>query len=341
MARSNLLSKTQPANARPGDRAFAVAVLAVCVFGSPLAAFAQARAGDDTVAPSPLAPLFVQFEDALAPRLIGADDAASRWISGRLSTLEPAAQARDYAAAAAREPKELLYVASLADACLRTSGIAECADRDTVGYWASRDGDNAVPWLLQAERARRRNNVPSLVENLERASRSSRYDSYDHRAGAVLWSKLAPATPAAERGAAALYAVNASTATGAPMQALEGVCSPQSRALDARIAGACARLAALMAERASLLNDRRAGTQIALAAASGDGAKSSASEHARTVVAQQDRCREALQALERAALGTPDQRQRAATLGEQFVTARARDGEASACDALGRMLAAR
>lgn len=306
-------------------------------------AFAQARAGDAAAAPSPLAPLFVQFEEALAPRLIGADDAASRWISGRLSTLEPAAQARDYAAAAAREPKEMLYVASLADACLRAGSAPppECNERDAVGYWASRDPDNAVPWLLQAERARRRNNVPSLVENLDRASRSGRYESYDHRAGAVLWSKLAPATPAAERGAAALYAVNASTVAGAPLQALEGVCSPQSRALDARIAAACARLAALMADRAALLNDRRAGTQIALAAASGDGAKSSASEQARAVVAQQDRCREALQALERAAVGTPDQRQRAATIGEQFVTLRARDGEASACDALGRAPAAR
>jgi len=319
----------------------AVPMLVAFACASPLPVSAQARAGDDPVRPSPLTPLFVQFEEALAPRLIGADDAASRWISGRLSTLEPAAQARDYAAAAAREPKELLYIASLADACLRTPGVAECADRDALGYWASRDGDNAVPWLLQAERARRRNNVPSLVENLERASRASRYDSYDHRAGAVLWSKLAPATPAAERGAIALYAVNTSTGAGAPLQALEGVCSPQSRALDARIAAACSRLAALMADRGSLLNDRRAGTQIALAAASDDGAKSSASNQARAVVAQQDRCREALHALERAAVGTPDQRQRAATVGEQFISARARDGEASACDALGRTLAAR
>jgi hypothetical protein len=341
MTRSSPKATTRRNVARRCNRVLAVALIAVCASSPPLPAFAQARAGDDPVAPSALAPLFVQFEDALAPRLIGADDAASRWISGRLSTLEPAVQARDYAAAAARDPKELLYVASLADACLRTPGIAECTERDAVGYWAARDGDNAVPWLLQAERARRRNNVPSLVENLERASRSSRYDSYDHRAGAVIWSKLASATPANERGAAALYAVNTSTAAGAPLQALEGVCSPQSRGLDARIAAACARLAVLMAERASLLNDRRAGTQIALTAASDDGAKSSASERARAVVEQQDRCRESLQALERAAIGTPDQRQRAATLGEQFVNGRARDGEASACDALARTLAAR
>lgn len=319
-------------------RGLATAMLAMLALagGSPVAALAQARAGDESVAPSPLAPLFVQFEDALAPRLIGADDAASRWISGRFSTLEPLSQARDYAAAAAREPRELLYAASLAEACLRAPAIGECADRDAVGYWASRDADNAVPWLLQAERARRRNNVGALVDNLDRASRASRYDTYDHRAGAVLLAKLAPATSVADRGAAALYAVNASSTAGASMQALQDLCSPQSRALDARIAAACVRLAALMADRASLLNERRAGTQIALAAASDEGAKSSASERARAVVGQQDRCRESLQALQRAALGAPDQRQRAAAIGEQFVAARAREGEASACDALGR-----
>lgn len=305
------------------------------------AALAQARAGDDSVAPSQLKPLFVQFEETLAPRLVGADDAASRWISGRLSTLEPSVQARDYAAAVARQPKELLFVASLADVCSRTTGMPECTDRDAVGYWAARDADNAVPWLLQAERARRRNNVPALVDNLDRASRSARYDTYDHRAGAVLWSKIAPATPAAERGAAALYAVDATSIPGAPMQALSDVCSPQGRALDARIGAACERLAALMAERASLLSDRRAGTQIALAAATGEGAKASAGERARALVGQQDRCREALQALERAAVGPPDQRQQAAALGEQFVTVRARDGEASACDALARALPSR
>ncbi len=320
------------------------AIVAVAALsGTSWNAFAQARAGDDASVPSALAPLFVQFEEALAPALIGADDAASRWLSGRLSTLDPAAQAHDYAAALAREPKEMLYVASLADACLRAGSAPapECADRDAVGYWASRDPDNAVPWLLQAERARRRNNVASLVENLDRASRSGRYDSYEQRAGAVVRSKLLPSTPVAQRGAAALYAVNGSSAAGAPLQSLEAVCSPQSRSLDARVVAACARLAALMADRAPLLNDRRAGTQIALALASSDGAKASAGEQARVVVAQQDRCREALQALERAAVGPADQRPRAATLGEQFVTARARDGEASACDALDRALPAR
>jgi len=320
-------------------RSFAFLLLSA-TFAAPPTVFAQARAGDDAAAVSPLAPLFAQFDEALAPRLIGADDAASRWISGRLATLEPAEQARDYAAAAAREPKEMLYAASLAEACVRTPSALECGDRDAVGYWVSRDAENAVPWLLQAERARRRNNTTSMVDNLERASRSNRYESYDHRAGAVLYSKLKTVTPAENRAAAVLYAVG-QAAGGASLQAIENVCSPQARALDPRVPAACYRLGTMMAEHASLLSDRRAGTQLALSAASSDGARSSASEQARAVVARQDQCREVLQGLERAAFGTPDQRNRAAASGEQYVVARARDGEIVACEALGRSLAIR
>jgi hypothetical protein len=317
---------------------FGAIAIAIAASGS---AFAQARAGDDNnVAPSPLAPVFAQFDEALVPRLIGADDAGSHWISGRLSALEPRAQGREYAAAVAREPKELLYVASLAVTCLRAPGLAECSERDPVGYWVARDGDNAVPWMLQAERARRRNNMPAFIDNLERASRAGRYESYDHRAGAVVLSKLAHFAPADQRAAAALYAMNAVTVSGPVMQVLEDVCAAQSRALEPRIGASCMRLAGLMADRASMLNDRRAGTQLALATTSNE-TRVAASERAREVVDLQDRCREGMQALERAALGTAEQRARAATAGEQFIATRAREGEASACEALSKSVAAR
>ena len=305
------------------------------------AAFAQARAGDEsTSVPSPLAPLYAQFDEALVPRLIGADDAASHWILGRSSTLEPDVQAREYAAAVARDPKEQLYLASLAVACLRAPGLPECADRDPVGYWVSRDADNAVPWMIQAERARRRNNMPSFIDNLERASRSGRYDSYEQRSAVAMWSKLAGMAASDQRAAAALYALNVATLSGPVMQVLEDVCAPPSRALDPRIGASCMRLAGLMADRATLLNDRRAGTQIALVTAANES-RVAASERARALVDVQDRCREAMQSLERAALGTPEQRARAATTADQFIAARARDGEASACESLAKAPAIR
>jgi hypothetical protein len=313
-----------------------VAIAAAVAALMPSGVRAQAQAGDDAAAAaSPLAPLYAQFDETLPSRLIGADDAASRWLSGRLSALEPSAQIRDYAAAVAREPKEMLYVASLADACMGVGAMLprDCTDRDPVGYWVSRDTDNAVPWLLQAERARRRNNVPSLIDNLDRASKSSRYATYQSRAAPSVWNKLAPLVPSENRGAAALYALDARQASDASLVALENLCSPASRGLDARIGAACLRLAILMAERAPLFADRRAGTQLALNLAS-EGGKAVPAEQARAVVAQQDRCREAVNALRRFALGTPSQRDRAGATASEFLSTRAREGEPAACAAL-------
>ncbi len=300
---------------------------------------AQARAGDDAaVAPSPFAAAFVRFEDALAPRLFGADDAASRWLSGRLSGLEPAARARDYASAVARDPGELLYVASLAETCMdATVALSDCGERDIVGHWASRDADNAVPWLLQAERARRRSNTGSLIENLDRASRSQRYDNYEPRAGAAVWRKLAPLAASADRAAVVVYA-SAPAGGGARMQALEALCAAPSGGGDERIGSACLRLGSLMAQRAALFVDRRAGTQITLGATQPAASRAGAAELARTVVAQQDRCRATLDSLERLANGTPVQRDRAVALGEAWLADRARNGEPAACESLTRAL---
>lgn len=320
---------------------FALAAVVLSALAAPSAVHAQARAGDDAaLAPSPLAAAFVRFEEALAPRLVGADDAASRWISGRLSSLDPAARTRDYAAAVAREPRELLYVASLAESCMGApASLPECNDRDVVGYWASRDADNAIPWLLQAERARRRNNLASTIDNLDRASRSKHFDNYESRAGSVLWKRLAPLASPADRAAVALFA-SSQPSGGARMQALETLCAPPARGQDERVASACLRLGNLMAERAALFVDRRAGTQIGLGVSSA-ARDAAAGDLARAVVAQQDRCRETLGSLERLAAGAPAQRERAASLGEAWLADRSRDGEPAACESLTRALASR
>lgn len=318
-------------------------VASACGIAAPV--HAQARASDDdSYRPSALAPVYERIGEAIAQQVVGADDAASHWISGRLSSLEPAAQLRDYAAAFIREPREMLYVASFADACMRPYAPvpAECSDRDSVGYWSSRDGDNAVPWLLRAERARRRNNVPSMVDNLERAARALRYDDYSGRAGIVVANKAVSQVSADERAAAVLYAhQQGSTPLGAPLVALESVCAAQTRALDERVARGCIRLGALMAERASSFANRRAGAQIALASATTESARAASNEAARATVTQADRCREAVSLLERNASGPPAQRERAASAGQAFLASRAQQGEPAACDALARSLAGR
>lgn len=310
------------------------AVVLVAALAFPAVSLAQARAGDDVNAASPLASTYERIGDAISQQVIGADDAASHWLSGHLSSLEPIAQLKDFALALLREPKEMLYVASLADACMRMYSPvpSECAERDVVGYWSSRDPDNAVPWLLQAERARRRNNVGALIDNLERASRTARYDDYSGRAGALV-TNLARAQPN-DRAAVLLYANRQSTPLPAPLAALENVCAAPTRALDERIGRHCVRLGALMAERAASFTNRRAGSQTALASATTDSARAATTEAARATIVEQDRCRESLASLERAAQGSALERERAANIGLRFVADRAKVGEAIACDAL-------
>ncbi len=297
------------------------------------AAHAQARAGDDTAAPSPLVPLFTQLDEALAQKVVGADDAPGRWLSGRLSGFDLAAQARDYAAAAARDTREPLYAASLADVCMRPAAPTppECLVRDAVGYWASREADNAVPWLLQAERSRRRNATPAMIDNLERAATSARFDDHAGRGAAVAWTRVAPLVAPADRAAGALYALSYAGATGAAMSAVENVCGVPTRALDPRIGPACARLGMLMADSGTSFVARRAGVQIALAAAPNDVARAVVNDAARGIVAAQERCRDARNALERDAMSAPAARAAAAASAERFVATLAARGEVAAC----------
>lgn len=312
-------------------------LLAAAAFAAGLAdAAAQARAGDsDTPVPSPFAGAFARLEEAVAQKVVGADDAASRYVSGRLSGFDLGGQARDYALALARAPKEPLYMAALADACMRPASPPppECAERDPVAYFASRDADNAVPWMLQAERARRRGATAAMVDHLERAARSPRYDDYGQRAGAVWWTVLAGVAAPSERAAAAFYALSVPTGTGA-LSALEATCAATTRALDPRVPVACLRLGALMADKAPTFTDRRAGAQVAAAASTTDSGRGAAQASARTVVAEQERCRDAQAGLAKLAAGDAAAQARAAGVAERFLVERARGGDVAACDGL-------
>ena len=306
----------------------ALAALAMAATGE---AMAQARAGDEATAPSPLVPAYSRLDEALAQKVVGADDAPGRWLSGRLSGFDLAAQAREFGAAAARDPKEPLYGASLADVCMRPAVPAppECLARDPVGYWASREPDNAVPWLLQAERARRRNATPAMIDNLERAASSGRYDDHGGRGAAVAWVRVEPLLAPADRAAGALYTLSYAGKMGAALAALENVCGPTTRALDPRVPGACVRLGTLMAESGASFGDRRAGVQVALAAANAIE-RTVLNDVARGVVAAQERCRDARNALERDAMAAPA-RAAAATRAERYVATLAARGEVAAC----------
>ncbi len=322
------------------SRRAVLALAAAALAWAAAPAFGQVRAGDDARSPpSPLASTWQRFDDALATRLPGADDAAGHWMLGRRSSLEPVVQAREYAAAFVRGPREPLFVASLADICMRPvmPTLLECGERDIVGHWVSRETDNAVPWLLQAEKARRRNNIESLVENLEGAARAARFDDHSGRGAELFAARILGFAAPADRAAAWLAGDRfAGSVLGAPMDALEQLCSAGSRGLDERIGRGCQRLATLMIERATSFTHRRAGAQIAFAAAAGEPARAAARSSEAVVIAQQERCRLAWGELERLAAGSEADRARALPIAQRFVTERAASGEVAACEGLAR-----
>jgi hypothetical protein len=170
-----------------------------------------------------------------------------------------------------------------------------------------------------------------MIDNLERAASSARYDDHAGRAGAVAWMRVAPLVGPADRAGGALYALSYGGGIGSALAAVENVCGTPTRALDPRVAPACARLGMLMADTGTGFVARRAGVQIALAAAPNEVARAVVNDSARGVVAAQERCRDARNALERDAAGTPAARAAAAVSAERFVATLAARGEVAAC----------
>ena len=325
---------------------FAVPVVfavTVALFPVSQVALAQARAGDDIVALSPLAPLFVQFEE-------GAGTAAHRCrrcgepldlrtvidtrAGGPGARLRGRCGARAEGDALRREPCGCVPASGQRASarmqrarCSRRLGVARRGQRRSLAA-AGRAGKAAEQRGLDDRDPGSRVALDPL-RHLRPSSRRCR----------VVEGRARDAGCGARRrrfvrGECILCCGRPDAGAGRRVLAAEpgARCAHRRGVREARSVDGGPRLDA---ERSACR------PQIALAAASGDGAKSSASELARAVVAQQERCRDSLQALERAATGAADQRQRAATLGEQFVGTRARDGEASACEALGRTLAVR
>ena len=75
----------------------------------------------------------------------------------------------------------------------------------------------------------------------------------------------------------------------------------------------------------------RSGVQVALAAAPNEVARGVINDAARGIVAAQERCRDARNALERDALASPAARAAAAASAERFVATLAARGEVAAC----------
>jgi len=145
-------------------------------------------------------------------RLLTANEPRTAWLAGDLETTDIEAQVRHFADARIAAPDERLYLASLGVACLQPvrPSLAPCDAVDRLADWARRDGDNGVPMLLLAGRARQRGEADLAASFVEQAARAPRFDDYWSQGAARWWSYLraydAGVDPAAKAKAAANYA---------------------------------------------------------------------------------------------------------------------------------------
>jgi len=242
-------------------RSIAGVVVAVCG-----AAFAQtAIVPDGPRIPSLPEAAFERIDQALRERAASADSADAHFVRGLQVTMDPAARIADYAEAYRREPAEILFLASLADACMLRAipTWAECAALDPISRWAARDATNARPRMLLAERARGRGDLAGMREHLAHAAGLPRFDSYRARGGAAVWRVLAgiPAIAAEPEAPFAAVAIGAARADIATVESAL-VCRRDAPGMTPDAGDACRQVARTMADRADTFEARRVGLAI-------------------------------------------------------------------------------
>jgi len=295
---------------------------------------AEARGGDAT--PSRWQPELDRLDADLRLRLLTANEPRIEWLAGDIETIDIESQVRHYAAARTSAPGERLYLASLGIACLQPvrPSLAPCDAVDRLADWARRDGDNGVPMLLLAGRARQRGEADLAASFVEQAALAPRFDDYWSQGAARWWAYLrgldTGIDPAAKAKAAANYASTRDLAWAPPLRAL---CAEGQRV--ERLRNACASVGQALSARGATFALRLAGARVAEQNAANDAARTAArTTHAR-VLALTGRCAIATPDFI-AALESPRAADRTAAI-EQFASwanAQAEQGEVDACQRL-------
>ena len=209
---------------------------------------------------------FERIDRALRDRVATAADADALFVRGLQATMDPGVRIADLAAAWRLRPSDMLLLSSLADACLLRAvpTWADCAAIDPASRFASRDPDNAVAWVLLAERARQRGDVPGMREQVAHAATRARFDAYRDRGGAAVLRVL-DAVPAVAREPETPFAAAALAALRADVAATEAatMCQRGVPGVGPEMEPSCRRLARTMAERADTWSARLAGLSIA------------------------------------------------------------------------------
>ena len=303
------------------------------------AAFAQtgSRLSDaDTARPSRWAADAARLDEQIRLRVLSADDPRSHWVAAQFDTIDIAAKVRNDAAARVAAPQEMLYVASLALACLQPvqPTLPECDAVDRLADWATRDTDNGLPTMLLAARASKRGDNDGTIAYLELAAAKPRFDEYASRGALVLWEYVMTFPADVDRAAKATLAIGYGDAQNeASLALVPGTCVASPAVAQTRRA-ACERAGAAMAQRGSTEALRIVGAGIAERNAADPQAAASVRANRAALQALLARCGED-ERTKIAGLESSDAALRGRVIDalEQIVRGRARLGQVAECEA--------
>lgn len=274
-----------------------------------------------------------RLDQAYRERVSTATDARSQWVAGQLESGDAASASARFVRSRSEVPTERLYLAALAAACLEPvqPRPPACDGTDRLADWATRDGDNGLPSLLLAERARQRSNTAGMIAYLDEAAIRPRFDDYWNRAALVLWEDINGATPGADPAARALLVANYLLLRGAYGGSVWRTLCRDAGGSDAARA-ACYAAGTAVAERGTTWSLRLAGARAAERNA-GSPAEAEAAgarirhlqQRAYACAAQGDTLAAAFEVADSAT------RERALKAWERRLQRQAADGEAAAC----------
>jgi len=275
-----------------------------------------------------------QLDAAMRARALTATDPRGLWVAGQLDAGDSGARVGAYAQARTQAPAEMVYLTSLALACLEPvqPRWPECDATDRLADWATRDVDNGVPMLLLADRARQRNNAIQMVAFLDEASMRPRFDDYWARGALLLWEEVRALPVAAEPSAKAeLAAAYGAAQSPYVANAIQTLCRDAAKVAE-NVRTACNAAGAAAAQRAATWSLRTAGARLAERSANGGPPQAAALQRLVDIQRRAFECAEAgnpvALALESA---DPAVRSRAVGEWEKRLVRDAQVGEVAAC----------
>jgi len=275
-----------------------------------------------------------QLDAALRARALTVTDPRGLWVAGQLDTGDPASRVSAYAQARAQAPTEMVYLTSLALACLEPvqPRWPECDTTDRLADWATRDIDNGVPMLMLADRARQRNNATQMAAFLDEASTRPRFDDYWARGALLLWEEVralpGPADPAAKAELAAGYGAAQPPYVA---NAIQTLCRDASKAPE-NVRAACNAAGAAAAQRAATWSLRTAGARLAERSANAGAAQAAALQRLADIQRRAFECAEGGNPIALAfESADPAVRSRAVGEWEKRLVQEAQLGEVTAC----------